>query len=101
MNKKKDLLMVSLLFLSTLIVFFKVIFLGKVFFGDDFILYFYPLRMYVANLLKEGIFPLWTPGILCGHPLFASNSCALLYPFNLLFTLFPSIFTFHLLIILH
>lgn len=50
----------------------------------DFIRQFYPARVYAANTLASGAFPLWNPYAIGGQAFFASYQTAMLYPFNLL-----------------
>ncbi len=59
--------------------------------GDyDAFVYFYPLRQYAAEALKQGRFPLWNPDLFMGSPFFANVQTAVLYPLNAIFLLLPT-----------
>ncbi|MFH1150977.1 MAG: DUF6541 family protein [Actinomycetota bacterium] len=63
----------------------KVLFSRQWSFGVevDFLRQFYPARVYAADMLSQGTFPLWSPYVLAGQPYFASFQTAMLYPPNL------------------
>ena len=44
---------------------------------------FYPWRVYVSRVLRQGVLPLWDPYIYCGTPLMAKDQPALFYPLNI------------------
>ena len=83
---KTDWLIIAGLAALTVLVWSRVLFMRQWSFGieTDFIRQFYPARVFAANSLASGSFPLWTPYVLNGHPFFASYQTAMLYPFNLL-----------------
>ncbi len=54
---------------------------------EDFIHQNYPYRVFAATSLARGIFPFWNPYVFGGQPFFADIQTAVLYPFNLLQTL--------------
>jgi hypothetical protein len=57
---------------------------------NDFIEQYFPYRIFAATALRSGEFPFWNPYVFCGMPFFADLQTAVLYPFNLLLTLFAS-----------
>ncbi len=50
----------------------------------DFLGQYYPLRLFVAEQLGKGHFPLWDPYLYGGQPALADIQSAVLYPVNLL-----------------
>ncbi|PKQ28951.1 MAG: hypothetical protein CVT63_00085 [Candidatus Anoxymicrobium japonicum] len=84
-GKKDWLVLLGLLALATL-AWSRVLFMRQWSFGieTDFIRQFYPARVYATGSLASGVFPLWNPHVLSGHPFFASYQTAMLYPLNLL-----------------
>lgn len=70
--------------------------------GDyDAFVYFYPLRQYAADALRQGRFPLWNPDLFLGAPFFANVQTAVLYPLNLLFVWLPTPFAYSASVVLH
>jgi hypothetical protein len=49
-----------------------------------------PWRVFFDATLKSGVWPLWNPYILAGHPTFASISEQVFYPLNALFAVVPA-----------
>lgn len=99
--KKNDYYVIILLFLIICIFFYPAIFSGKMFLEDDIIFLNYPGRVYVSSFLKEGNFPLWTPDIFCGYPIFAEGQIGILYPFNILFLFLPGYLAYNYILIFH
>ncbi len=60
------------------------------FLWNDFIEQNFPYRLFAARALSEGVFPFWNPYVFSGMPFFADIQAAVLYPLNLLLTLFVS-----------
>jgi len=60
----------------------------------------YPWRTFAVHQIKQGNFPLWNPYNFSGTPLFANFQSAVLYPFALLYVIFPRIIIWSLLIFL-
>ena len=73
----------------------------KIFYNEDIFLQNYPQRLYYSAHIKDGIFPLWSPEISCGHPIFAEGQSGILYPFNIIYIFLPGTLAFNLSIILH
>jgi len=70
--------------------------------GDyDAFVYFYPLREYAAEALRQGRFPLWIPELFLGAPFFANVQTAVLYPPNLLFLVMPVPYAYSASVALH
>ncbi|MBN2169053.1 MAG: YfhO family protein [Actinobacteria bacterium] len=82
----KDWVIVFGLFILTTLVFSLVLFSRNWSLGVelDFLRQFYPARVFAANSISAGSFPVWNPHTLCGYPYFASYQTAMLYPFNLI-----------------
>ncbi|MBI4552918.1 MAG: YfhO family protein [Candidatus Latescibacteria bacterium] len=57
--------------------------------GDTWMLY-YPAKAYCFSLLKQGEFPLWTPNLFFGFPLFAEAQAGVLYPLSVVFLFLPT-----------
>jgi hypothetical protein len=55
---------------------------GPIFFGRDTTTFYYPLTHWVADELRAGRLPLWTPMIFGGYPIFADGEIGLLSPFQ-------------------
>jgi hypothetical protein len=51
---------------------------------DDTQVFYFPLLQVAARSLSNLTFPLWTPGILTGYPLFADGEAGFLYPLHVL-----------------
>ncbi|NQU16848.1 MAG: YfhO family protein [Candidatus Saganbacteria bacterium] len=81
--------------------FFREIFQGYLFYYSDINYYFYPYRLFLANAVKAGSFPLWNPYIFAGYPFFATLQAGVLYPINILLYFFPFDWVFNFVIIIH
>ena len=46
----------------------------------DTVVYYYPLLQWIADQLRHGQFPLWSPAIFGGYPIFADGEMGLAYP---------------------
>ena len=68
--------------------FFKDIIFEELWFSGDFFRQNFPNRVFADSQLKSGSFPLWNPHIFSGMPFFADIQTAVLYPFNLILSLF-------------
>jgi hypothetical protein len=55
---------------------------GPIFFGRDTTTFYYPLSSWAAEELRAGRWPLWTPTIFGGYPIFADGEIGLLSPFQ-------------------
>lgn len=55
----------------------------------DGVLYYYPMRVHVAEVLRGGELPLWNPDIFSGFPLLADVEAGAFYPPNILFLFLP------------
>jgi hypothetical protein len=56
----------------------------------DGILYYYPMRAHVADVLRRGHLPLWNPYLFSGFPLLADIEAGAFYPPNVLFLILPA-----------
>src|SRR4051794_6057162 len=64
-----------------------LVFFGRVLAGYDTFVYFYPLRTYLGEALREGRLPLWNPYLFAGTPFLANPQTAIFYPGSWLFAL--------------
>ncbi|MCS6848720.1 MAG: hypothetical protein RMN52_13530 [Anaerolineae bacterium] len=55
----------------------------------DLLLYFYPLRDYASQAIREGRLPLWNPYTFMGAPFLANSQVGFFYPFNFLTAWLP------------
>ncbi|HLH22801.1 MAG TPA: YfhO family protein [Chloroflexota bacterium] len=62
---------------------------SRILYDFDVWVFFYPLRQYAADALRQGRFPLWNPDVFLGSPFFANAQTALLYPFNVVYLFLP------------
>ncbi len=102
MGRMKNLLPVGLLISLGLLFFGKITFMSEAFFRGDLIIYFYPMKLFYAEGLKEFNLPLWLPYNQCGFPLLAVGNLGFLYPINLLlFFSLPTVIGINLTYIIH
>lgn len=50
--------------------------------GNDFGILYYSYKGYLADVVANGHFPLWTPAEACGYPFFGNPFAAAAYPLN-------------------
>lgn len=83
--------------------YFTPVLLGRgLIMGNDGLLLFYPAEQALAEALRQGTLPFWTPEIQAGFPLLADGQPGVLYPPNLLaFGLLPAPLAHNLLTIVH
>jgi len=89
-NRRLDIY--CLIFLGTLVVIFfgRVIYSFQTLFGSDFILYFYPIKSFVADyVFADGKLPFWNPFQFSGIPFISNIQASMFYPLGLLFYLMP------------
>lgn len=83
-NPKVKRVVLSLLPLTAvavcLLFFYRDFIAGEVFGWDDDMYVFYPGASYFATSIKEGIFPLWLPGLRCGMPFYSDVQMGVFYP---------------------
>lgn len=70
------------------IAFYSPVLSGAGYIWHDFIRQYYPYRVFAARMLGRGEFPFWNPYVFSGMPFFADMQTAVLYPLNLVLTLF-------------
>src|SRR5262245_18378367 len=71
--------------LAVIVVFFvaffwPAIFSGMCFVTGDSLVYIYPMRVAVLEMIRGGMLPLWTPHVLSGFPLLAMTHLGIGYP---------------------
>jgi len=76
------------LLLGLLLLFFMQIVFKKAFFWEDFLEQNFPYRLFAARALHDGVFPFWNPYIFGGLPFFADVQTGILFPTNIILTLF-------------
>ncbi len=74
---------------------------GRIVARGDLLLYFYPLREFASQALREGRLPLWNPYVFLGAPFLANIQVGVFYPLNVLFTWLPAERAVSLGIVLH
>jgi hypothetical protein len=79
-----------LLLLVMVVLYYWQIVTAQGFLWNDFPEQNFPYRLFAAGSLKQGVFPFWNPYVFSGMPFFADVQAAMLYPLNLLLTLFAS-----------
>lgn len=89
MLTKRDLTGILILFVCSVLFLSPVLFTGKSFFLRDITNLFHPWRTFAAMTLQQGDMPLWNPYAYCGMPFLANWQSAVLYPFSVLFYIFP------------
>jgi hypothetical protein len=89
-NERFKKIIIPVFFLSITAVFYWPIITAQSFLWNDFIEQNFPYRLFAATALKQGIFPFWNPYVFSGMPFFADIQAAVLYPFNLILTIFAS-----------
>lgn len=85
----KNFVPVVLLFALTAVYYWPVLSM-KGFLWNDFIEQNFPYRLFAAVSLKQGVLPFWNPYVFSGMPFFADVQAAVLYPLNLILTVFAS-----------
>jgi Bacterial membrane protein YfhO len=70
--------------------FYWPILIGKGFLWNDFLEQNFVYRLFAAVSLKQGVIPFWNPYVFSGMPFFADVQAAVLYPLNLVLTLFAA-----------
>lgn len=97
---------VAFSFLVAIIVWFchEGVWGGKIPFFRDLSIYFYPLRVSLAESFKAGVLPLWNRHLSMGFPLLADFQSGAFYPPHLFYLILPffaavrTIFLFHYLV---
>jgi hypothetical protein len=74
--------------LAVTAVFYWPILVCKGFLWNDFLEQNFVYRLFAAVSLKQGMIPFWNPYVFSGMPFFADVQAAVLYPLNLVLTLF-------------
>lgn len=87
-SKAKEHPVVWAFYIFLCLLFFRELVFQSQWFGEDFFTQHFPNRNYAAVELSKGFFPLWTPYVFSGMPFFADIQTAVLYPFNLVLSLF-------------
>lgn len=57
---------------------------GRLFYEEDTRIFYFPVMARLAELLRQGRLPLWSPWLFGGYPLFADGEAGTLYPPHLL-----------------
>ncbi len=91
------LLLIALCLLAT----WKLAVGGRIIARGDLLLYFYPLRDFAAQAVREGRLPLWNPYTFMGAPFLANSQVGFFYPFNVALSWLPVEQAVSLNIVLH
>jgi hypothetical protein len=91
----------GLFFVVAAAFFDRVLFRGEVFFSRDVAPFFYPMKHFLASVVRSGDLPLWNPWVAGGEPFFASLQPGLLYPGSLVLYGLPMPAAFDWLVVLH
>ncbi|MCS7055809.1 MAG: hypothetical protein NZM18_06500 [Thermoflexales bacterium] len=78
-----------LLVLLTFVATWKLTLGDRIIARGDLLLYFYPLRDYASQAIREGRLPLWNPYTFMGTPFLANSQVGFFYPFNVLTAWLP------------
>jgi hypothetical protein len=62
---------------------------GRFFVGGDALVYSYPLRTAMWEMIRHGQLPLWTPTLLSGYPLLSMAQLGLGYPLTWFYLVLP------------
>ena len=101
MLKKKNLIIIFLFLILTVVFFAKALFTKTNFiYGDTYLLY-YPLKLFLASNLKNFYFPQWNPYINCGVPIVSDPVAQISYPLTFLLLFFDFNLGYKLFIISH
>jgi len=85
-HKYKYLIIVSFILGAILVIIYNdIIFSDKVFVQRDIARYYYPLRNFATETIREGKIPLWNPYMFCGTPLHAAIQNSVFYPLSLIY----------------
>ncbi len=93
-DKEKSVRLISLspyliIPLTVLLATWKLAFADRIIARGDLLLYFYPLREYASQAIREGRLPLWNPYTFMGAPFLANSQVGFFYPFNVLLAWLP------------
>ncbi len=86
----KDRVFTAVFALFSFLVFLPQYVSARIIAWTDMLFYFLPFRLLPAELIKQGVLPLWNPYIYCGQPLMANMQSAVLYPMNVLYYVMPA-----------
>ncbi len=67
--------------------------------GFDVLRLFYPYKKFTIETLRSGTLPLWNPFVFAGNVHLATYQSAVLYPFNIVYFIFPLIDAWSILVI--
>ncbi|MBM3245875.1 MAG: YfhO family protein [Candidatus Omnitrophica bacterium] len=97
---RKDYLAVGFLVLVVIALCWKAVFLGFAITPTnphcDVTYTAFPLKLLAAQILKLGQAPLWNPYIMNGYPMHATNDINIFSPVDIIFNLFPNLYTWGL-----
>ncbi|HEX6179003.1 MAG TPA: hypothetical protein VF057_11635 [Thermoanaerobaculia bacterium] len=96
-----DLVAVATIVSSVTAWFWDVVFAGRAFYARDIFHYHYPMKRIVAEALKKGEWPMWSPYFHAGQPMAANPAYEVFYPPQLLILLPDFHLGFSLHVIVH
>lgn len=78
-----------------------VLFSDQIYAFRDLSRYYYPLRWFVVEQMRSGVFPLWNPFVASGHPIYASLQSVVLYPLSFIYYIGDFSYSFNVFIVAH
>lgn len=84
-----------------LLFFYPLIFSGRTLFFRDIHLWFFPMKAFLAEALKSGSIPFWSPHSYCGSPFMSDIQSGVFYPLSLIFAMFPFPWSFNIYVVSH
>lgn len=99
--RRADALALGVLLGLSLLYYPDLAFRGLILADFDAFVYFYPLRAYAAEAIRQGHLPLWNPYQFLGSPFLANPQTAVFYPPTGLFSLLPIPYAYSASLVLH
>jgi membrane protein YfhO len=100
-NRKHEIIIVSMLFMILWMIFFWRSFTGHVLSGGDLVNQYIPYKQFFKDWIGKGIFPLWNPYTFSGRPFMADIQIGMFYPPNWFCFIMPVPVFFTFLTVIH
>jgi hypothetical protein len=84
-----------------LLFFYPLFFSDKTFYFRDIHRWFFPMKYFLADSVKNGSIPYWCPNIFCGAPFINDIQSGVFYPLSLIFLISPFHKAFNFFILAH
>lgn len=98
---RPDVVAVGMLLAVPFLVHYQLVFLGRILADYDVFVYFYPLRAYAAEVIRQGRLPLWDPYLFLGSPFLANPQTSVFYPLSVLFYVLDTPTAYNWSVVLH